>query len=397
MSFCIDYDLNTVLVNNTNSYKIVDNEFTHEDKTYTIFNFTTTLVKHKQNSVSESQTQYFDVPLIMEKEKAIQIVKDIANISQYQLSLSDKMGNVLGNKDDLVKTLDRIKDQILDELQNHDNSVDLNENFKEIVRMIFTYAKNYNADDMIKSLAAANVSKFSIVYDEINISKILGDLTKYISYHNTYHEQLINKRGFTIYPDALFMIIIINTLMSSTLPTLKGSINMNSIESMLLHALIEMMVSITTMKLDKEMFINERNHEATKIKRRYFSKFPTLKNGDVEQIKFALNSNKAFKEMLESESISLYPFIMFYGQPDKVRITQCYEACKAGTANENIKNQINWIAPSKFYDLLVDFCNKHSDEFSRYDSQSFETLISTFSINGTKQIISSAEVENMEY
>ncbi|UVT30820.1 hypothetical protein PvNV_016 [Penaeus vannamei nudivirus] len=388
MEFEIDTSVNTVLVNNEFSYPIVENEFTHKGISYIIFNYTTTLVKHKKNSISELETKYFDVPMVMDKDKALELIKDIANIAQYQLSVNVTDANgvqtKLGSKDGLIETLDRIKNRITKEVKEQETEHATDENFQMIIKLIFSYLNHCEPKDLMKSLNAANVSQYNIYYAKgVTLSTILSELLKYISYHNTFNEVLIDKRGFSNYNDAAFVILVINTLMSATLPKIKGQLQLNTINDMLLHVLIEMMYSITTMRLDNEMFIKERNLEAAKIKNKYFARFPSLKSNNKTALQM-LAQNTDFKEMIEKENIMLYPFILFYNQSDKDRITSCYDIFKDNKdsikqfVGESELGTINWISSSKFYELLLDFTGKHTTDFSRYDTESFKELICTF-------------------
>ena len=105
----------SVITIDDTDYKVDQNrEFKINEESYTIFDFTTTLVKHKKGQLSDIETKYFDVPFIIKKDDAIKIITDIANLTQFQLQISNSKGTVLGSSDGLINTLRNQQKAIFD-------------------------------------------------------------------------------------------------------------------------------------------------------------------------------------------------------------------------------------------------------------------------------------------
>ncbi len=369
--FTFDEINNSIITKDGVIYPINNREFIHDGIEYVIYHHTTTLVKHKLNDINNIETKYFGIPLIIRKDKALEHIQDFASIAKNQLEIA---GYEPGS---LEATLNKIKKQMMIRLD--EGALSLPSDFKQLITFLFEYMENFNFQDICKNLNASKLVKLTITEygNETPYGKILSDFSKYMSHHNTFNDSIINNRGFTIYVDVLFMIVTINMLMTSEVALIAGELSsVNSIEDMLLHGLIEMMISIIIMRVDYEMFIMGRNKIATEIVKKYYRQYQILRNPDINIVMANLQNNEKFLKDIEGEGIQLYPFIMYYNKSNKLRITQCYNMCKeANQNNKSLQKNIRWVSSEQFYNMLLEFSNKHIHNYMRYDMNSFTDMI----------------------
>ncbi|QBB28622.1 P51 [Homarus gammarus nudivirus] len=380
IKFALDINKKEVRTSNGITCQLNDcNEFEYNGKLYVVYNFTTTLVKHKQNSLSEIQTQYFNQPLFIEKELAQLAIHDIANITQFQLDLSDETGLRLGGDSaSLVKTLKRIKDDTFETVSQDNLGKSLDQNLKQVVQLLVSRVNDYNPEKMIQSLPTTN--KLKKMYPKnTTTSALLEDLIKYVVFHNNFHEAIVDNRGLTIFPDTIFLLAVISILMKSHDLSITGLVNLSTIRDLVIHCVIDIAYSIITMRLDYELFIKERNVAAKGIKTKFYQKFPTLAKAKSLEALGGVSSGTKIREFASKFSVDMYPYIMLYGQPDKIRIKTIYSECRTNKSIEQACQQsINWLHPDVFITKLQEFSNLHSSDFCRYDTEMFIQIISTF-------------------
>ncbi|UVX94876.1 P51 [Callinectes sapidus nudivirus] len=380
IDFIYDPSINAIEINGEKLPINGLNEFVYNNVTYVLYNYTTTLVKHTKNALSIIDTKYFDIPLIIEKKRGELSVHDIANITQYQLKLSDTSGNVLGSKEHLSQTLSRLKDDTVKSFTDN-NNFNIDPNLKQIVDLLLNQINNCDPQSMIKSLP--QVTKINKIYDHetISTSTLLGDLVKYIAYHNTYHDSIVNNRGLTIFPDIVFMLAQISLLMHSAPVKIKNTVNLCSISDLLVHGIIEMAYNILVMRICYELFIMERNEHAKSIKHKLYVQFPILaKQKTIEELS-PLMYDPTFRSACEKTGIEMIPFILLYNQSDKMRIKTIYSECKNNKMIEE-HCKIKWISPDLFIELIQNYNNSLSEDYNRHNTDLFVKLIAHFVADG---------------
>ncbi|UBZ25607.1 P51 [Carcinus maenas nudivirus] len=403
MDISFTYDKSTqCIITNTGVKCSVDNAntFTFENTKYVIYNYTTTLVKHKQNNLSVIENKYFDIPLCVEEKDGQESVIDIANVTQFQLQLLDKNGKQINVNSKLEDTFTRLKSNTIKRIAENGEAFNIDKNLKNVVDLLLNQIDNCDPQNMIKSLPVVTKLKKFYKPEEINVSTMLSDLTRYIIHHNTFSESIVDNRGLTIFPDIVFLLTLIGLLFNSRPIHVKGIPNLCSMNDLLNHNIIEMAYYIITMKLDKELFINERNKSATKIKKNLYQKYPILtKQRPLDVVIEQLGNNKAFKDDLDAVGINMYPYILLYSQSDKIRIKTVYREYKNSSVLENMGDQINWIHPDAFIEVLMKFSNAHSHDFCRYNTEIFATILSHFIVNTTDkpQIVRTRNKHNRYY
>lgn len=383
--FHFDPENNTITIKDGDSQTVpVDPHsgfFIYKDKQYILYKFTTTLVKHQPNGLGSLDTKYFDQLLVIEQDKGKTAVLDIANVTQYQLEIGTKNGTRIGDPNGLMQTLEKIKNNIMENIHNG-TATNLDNSLKQIVQMLVGQLKNFNVSSMIKSLP--HVVKIKKLYEDTTpCSVILSDLLKYIAYHNTLHDCIVNNRGLSCYPDTIFLLTQINLLMMSHPVKVKNDIIFSTIHSLVIHQVIEIAYNIIVMRLDRELFIKERNQSAKEIKLRFYSLFPILTrtNITVEEILSTVNRDPKFMRMIEEESVQMNPFIALYRQSDKCRIKTCYSECRKNKEIEKTcDSKINWLHPDNFISILQNFATQHSNDYCRYDTDLFLDIIKQFII-----------------
>ncbi len=353
-----------------------NNTFIYGGNAYVLFNFTTTLVRHRNAGFGDMEIKYFDHMLALSVDDAEKATTNLANIlqNQIQINIGSRKMSVPNT---LVETIESIKQTVLSKLE--ENRMNMDNNFKQVVEMLLVQLKEYNPQDMINSLP--EMKKLNMEYPENTHTYIvLQDMIKYIIYHNTFHESIVNNRNLSVFPDTVFLLAIVSVLMDAYNVKMANAINFTNVQDLLIHCIIEAIYSMITMRLDRELFILERNEAATAIKRRYYNTFPILKkNKSIDEVLHALNNDPKFLKMLESDSIKMFPFIALYSQSDKQRVKICYSKCsKNKELDEAYENRINWVAPDKFIALLEDFSSHHYHDFARYDTNLFIKLVENF-------------------
>ncbi|UHB41743.1 P51 [Macrobrachium rosenbergii nudivirus] len=371
-------ETNTITIDGK-KYTLVNNQFTHENENYTLYNFTTSMVKHKKNSLSETETKYFDNPMIIPNRYLKDNVEDIINIAHYQLSLSFPNKHICGTDSGMVNAISRMKENINKTLIESES---INSVFKNVLTTLFDYIKNINLNKFIANLP--NITKFDIKYnDTVENSKVFADLIKYMVLHNNLDDHLINNRSMCLLTDILFFIMLINILLQSISVKTANHMNLSSNTTLILHLIIEFVYNLITMKIDKEMFINQKNEQAKSLILRYFNKYPILSSGkSFDEKMMVLSNDQKFMDEIKTEMVDLYPYIIFYTLADKQRIKLYYKSIKESQMKnkinlDTIKN-VNWIPDSEYIVMLQDFANKHSDMFVRYDIDAFTSFINKF-------------------
>lgn len=375
----------TFVYNNTTGVIKVDNQviqikdgvFVYNNKEYVLYNYTTTLIKHDKAGFGAMDTKYFDHPLVIEKQKCIESIEDLSNVSQFQLEIvydNRKIATPAG----LLKTLEKIKKDIIENI-NEGTINKIDDGLKQIVNVLLSQIKNYNAEDMVKSLPT--ITKINKQYPkETSLSTIISDLIRYMIYHNTFHDCIINNRSLSVYPDTIFLLTLISILMKSQNIVYDESVTFCNIQDLLIHNVIESAYNIIVMRLDREMFVNERNSTAKEIKMKYYRSFPVLnKNLSFGDTIYHLNNNPKFEKMIQEESVIMYPYIALYKLGDKTRVRICYDEFRRNKDIEKTCEQkIQWLHSDKFITLLQDFSVSHSNDYSRYNTDLFIDILSNF-------------------
>lgn len=388
--------------------KAIDNEetttvasnghFTYLNTEYILYNYTTTLVKHSKAGFGEMDVKYFDQMLVLEKTQCIAAINDLANVTQFQLEISSNNKQKLGSHTALVDTLNKIKDNVINSINN--NKFNFDPSLKQIIEIMISQIKDCDPQSMIKSLPS--ITKISKEYDvNTPMTIIISDLIKYIVYHNTFHEAIVNNRGLSVFPDTVFLLTLISVLMNSYSVNIPGSINLCNLQDLLIHSVIEMAYNIITMRLDRELFVHERSLSAKEMKLKYYRNFQILtKNKSIDEVLYVLNTDTKFDKMVKEESVTMYPYIALYTQSDKNRIKICYTECsKNKEIEKTCNNKISWLSPDKFIETLYNFSLSHSKEYSRYNTDLFTEIISKFICEGSTPIVHMNEAEtdtNME-
>lgn len=384
-NFIYDSKTNTIVTEDKSSFPVTEN-FTFQigDVDYTLYNFTTTLVKHEKCGFGDMSYRYFDHMLAMETSKIIECVGDLANVTQYQLSIQVD-NKTLGTKDTLINTLEKIKNNILYCINNE--NLQINPEMKHVIDFLISHIKDYNPQNMINNLP--HTTKISRNYP-LNTPprEMLSDLIRYVCYHNTFHENLVNNRGLTCFPDTIFLLTVINVLMNSITVTIPP-MNLTSLQDLLIHHVIETAYNIGMMKLDRELFIHERNDTAKEIKKLFYSTFPILgKAVSVQEKLQAITRNPKYEKLLSEQPVQMDPYILMYTLSDKQRVKLCYsEFMKNKSVIENLNQKINWMDPDKFIQTMQHFSEKHSHSYSRYDKDLFTTVITQFLTVDTTQVV----------
>ncbi|UOT91782.1 P51 [Aratus pisonii nudivirus] len=396
-SFLYNPDKKLIQTEKASSQVNDEGKFIYNGKIYTLVNFTTTLVKHSKKGFGDMEVKYFDHLVVMEEECCKQGVIDLANILQYQLEVGcDTSNETIGSKDQLIDTLNRNRYKIIHNIENNDSNLNLNDNLKEIIKMLVEQVKQFDSNKMIDSLP--KLPKLKRIFKRTTPNNvILEELIKYIIKHNTFDDSVVNYRGLTIYPDTLFILILIGVMLDFHNVNIVNMVNFCTIQDLLIHMVIEMVYNVITMKIDRELFVLERNSMAKEIKHRYYFKFPELKKENYHEVLALLDKNQKFKNMLEKESINMFPYIALYGQSDKKRVEFYYIQCsKNKELKESYENKIRFLDPKVFINLLQEFSISHSKDFERYNTELFISLISNFMI--TTEVISPIErsTEDME-
>lgn len=360
-------------------YKVPISEkkvFLYNKESYLLYNFTTTLVKHKNAGFGDMETKYFDHILAMKEDEAIKILENLVNVLQNQVcvTIGEKELEVEASLED---TIEAIKETVL--LKLHENRVNIDGNFKQVVEILVNQLKEYKPQDMLNSLP--EMTKLNLRYPEnVNSSQIISDLIKYIVFHNTFHDSIINNRSISVFPDTVFLLALVCVIMGSFNVKVVEQINFTNLHDLLIHCIIEAIYNLVTMRLDRELFIMERNENATAIKKKYYNNFPILKkNKPVDELFALLNNDSKFMKAIELESVKMFPFIALYSLSDKQRVKICYTKCSKNPDFEKAyNNKIKWIQPEKFISLLEDFSKHHSTDFSRYDTNLFIDIVEHF-------------------
>lgn len=360
-----------------------DGSFTFDGVEYLLYDYTTTLIKHNKNGFGDLETKYFDHLFVIRKEDAIAMIEDLINVTQFQLAITVE-NNLYGTTDDLVNTLQKMKNSIKKTIEDNKHYYADN-GLGPVLEILMSQVENYEPDQMIKSLPKSAV-RISVDFQTRNYREILSTLIKYVTFHNTFHDTVVDNRGLTVFPDTVFLLAIINCMMSSYNVALHDVISFSSKQDILIHTVIESVYNLIVMRIDRELFINERNTTAKELKNKYFVQFPVLKSQNWSTKAGALQYDSKFMDMCKAESIDIYPYIMLYSMSDKNRVKFMYqEISKNKEIQERCGQQINWVNTDKFISLLQKFSLDHSRDFCRYDPEMFSSIISQFIVATTSE------------
>lgn len=378
----------TIRNNNwTGTYVNADHEFLYNGESFMLVNLTTTLVKHATAGFGDLEVKYFDYLVAMRKDDAIKNKTNLINALQNNIQVTKGTEPLLATQD-LSKTIELIKSRILQKLQAGESQIQTN--IRQGLQILISRVKDFKMQEMVNSLP--NTTKIDLNYPgNTSDSTIISDLAKYIMYHNNYHPSTVNNRMLCTIPDTVFLLTLVDLLMDTYTVRWSDGVNLTTTQDIMVHTIIEALFNMMTMRIDRELFVQERNEAAKKIKRRYYTNFPILtKNKSIDELLFYLNNDTKFMKEIESESVKLFPFIALYGLSDKQRVATCYNKCRNNKeVNDACDNRINWLSTDKFIQLLQQFSIEHSQDFMRYDTDLFVKLVENF-------IVPDAQPHNLE-
>nr|WOZ57608.1 P51 [Menippe mercenaria nudivirus] len=372
-----------------------DGTFLFGTEKYVMFNYTTTLVKHGKTGFGDLDVKYFNHPMILPYEDFKISIVHLTNVLRNQIivTVGDKPLETLCSLDESIEA---IKNTIVAKLNN--NKLSMSNQITRIVEMVVNQIKDYKPQDMVNSLPDTN--KIDCKYNSDTPEKtILEDLIKYVVYHNNYHESIVENRGLSVLPDTIFLLTLISVILNAHNVTIVTEVSNTGLSEILIHVIIEEIFNIITMRLDKVMFIEERNSTARALKKKYYTNFPILQNKNTctEAILKILQNNPQFMKQIEKESVQLFPYIALYSLSDKQRIKLLYTTFNNNNVNNAFNADINWLTPDDFITALSNFSKQHSDTYSRYDTNSFMEIVEKFiTLSSQENILKHTEIESME-
>uniref|UniRef100_A0AAU8GBG9 Uncharacterized protein n=1 Tax=Faxonius propinquus nudivirus TaxID=3139431 RepID=A0AAU8GBG9_9VIRU len=317
-------DNNSSIIINNKKYSIdpQTKEFIYKNERYTIFQNIFTMRKHK--TLTEFVTEQYKIPSIIKCDNAMIMIKRILSISKYNLSLIDATTNESIKTESLLDTVEQIKNDIEFMLKKESSKVQLDESeysMKDMLLLITSLCDNIEFTDIEKGIIASKPIKIELSFDMSEpCYKLLEILIKYMIDYINYAENIIQFRSLNTAIDSIYSVLYMIILDISHIP----SDIYTSENDLILQRFLEMIFDGITDRCSYELFIKERNSNATLMKNKYFKSYPILRSITNKHQAQRLDLTSIFKAT-QIESISLIPYIATFNMDNSHKIQYLYE------------------------------------------------------------------------
>lgn len=324
-------------------------EFDYENGVrYICYNLNINLRTH--NTICEYVDETFKIPAVIEKTKAVDLIKKLINISAHNLSITSiPCDKTINQAYDEIKT--SLKHMILSSNHNiHDSNI-MNE-LNKMMKIFSSCVDSIQSEDIEKGILASYPMCYNLKID-INttpVGKVLEYLLEYIVAYNSFHPNTLPYHSLNNNIGHIYTIIYILTVDSSSI----DSNVFTKTEDIILHSLFSKFMDVVTDRCGKILFINENNTHAKTILRQYHTKYPILsKITSRETAKLYGHQLGPIIEQLQKEEINLIPFLISYTMSDEERILYIYEYISRNKqVLEKDKIQTKWFSSEEYLNIL---------------------------------------------
>lgn len=335
-------------------------EFCYESKIYVVYVTTVNCRKHKDYKVIDEYSNQLACILKDDAEMVTQLFADL-----FQLVHIGKIGTKTPQQaiTDLIHLLMKNSEY---KKMNNVNGMDLSKLFAQIFSMMKKFT-----DDEWKKIFNFRCMNELILHNNNNLSEQLTKMRDYIIRTITFDKKYINYRSLSVLYD--MCLALVGFLLTSI-----SNINMSfmTTNQLIMHELGILVESIIYDRCSVDLFISGQNEKASHVYTQLKQQYPILteirNESDLAKITVDLQ-NRLIKEN-EHYNVSLYPYVLFYNLPDKLRIKHNLRAFHAATKTDTVQFETFYTA------IMHGYCSlttplKQNNDFRFYTEESILELL----------------------
>ena len=332
--------------------------------------FACTVSTRTHSTVAEYKDHYMQIPAVIPKDDAIEIIQSFANISMHTVRFSSVPTNAT-----FGEAIDRLKTSLINlgystvnkakAAQNSTDRIKQEDLTEQIVPILTSLLNNVNLNAV--GVLAGEPKCIDVVTDGMQCSQLLSYIMEHIHLYTSYDESMLENHSINTAPYLLNSIVRIITLDRSII---QSNLLTTSLD-IITHYLIAVLFDMVTDKCSKVLYIERKNKVAADLVSKYVQNYPQLL-----QIRSAQDLGKLppnFWTQIGLEPIQLNPYILAYRFDDKQRILFCYEQMIQQI--NQIHNNIKWFTPVEFWNLLEGMSTNMDASLYKIDDVGISTLM----------------------
>lgn len=343
--------------------------FQYNGVAYVMFQNTLTLRQH--TSFSEFTTQKFKTPFIIGVAVAEEIIKDIINISSYNLNVINSLTNESMITRSLPDTFIKIKNSLVSLSTTSDVPMEdaHGQTLSKTLQLLTNICDSISSEDILNGIFASQASQLTVKLNPtLPVGDVLSQFIEYIVNYVCFDDAIIQMRGLNSSLDLFYSVIYVIMLYESFIPTDLFT----TTTDLIMQTLIQIIYDGVTDRTSAELFIRERNETATALKRKYFAQYKFLLASEINNVEL---KNSDIMSKVQQESITLMPYLLTFSMSDHQRVCFLYNHFYENRKELPIALSAKWLGYEQLFNYLALIWKPTVRCPSRYDTDAFLTII----------------------